>query len=250
MKKAVHLSVHKCLTVYFTRVCNSTFNRYSFGRDKFRSFGGKRDQFLENRGQYRIASIDESSLRFEELEQDAKVSMFIRDPRDLIVSCYHYHKRGAEAWCYEKYPRKEQFRPYEGAAEEDTPIGESLYEHLNRVSLEDGLIAEIKLRKMSFAAQRSWMQAQTDRVLVLKYEDILGNEVESFRRLALHYSLSAIDTQKFLLFAKRNSASRKLKLGGHMRDPKPSQWRNLFTPKVEAYFNEHQSETLSVLGYD
>jgi hypothetical protein len=234
---------------YFTRVCTSTFNRYSLGQNRYRSFGGLRDEFLSNPKRYQVASVRASRLRFEDVAQDTKFSLFVRDPRDLIVSGYHYHKKGAEKWCHEKRPKGSDFDSFGDAPVKDTPSGESYYDHLNRVSVEDGLIAEIKFRKRSFEAQRHWARIQSDRLLLLKYEDILGREVEAFRRLASYYELSLIDTQKFLFFAKRNSAPRKVSQGGHIRNPSPSQWRSIFSPKVEAFFDEHQGETMDVLGY-
>jgi pyruvate/2-oxoglutarate dehydrogenase complex dihydrolipoamide dehydrogenase (E3) component len=50
-----------------------------------------------------MTSLSGHALDLDQFE-DIKVIRFIRDPRDLIISGYFYHKRGGEDWCDYKNP--------------------------------------------------------------------------------------------------------------------------------------------------
>jgi hypothetical protein len=51
------------------------------------------------------------------------------------------------------------------------------------------------------------------------------------------------------LLAGRYSAKRQRGRVDHIRDPQPSQWKRVFTPRANAYFNELYGPLLGRLGY-
>lgn len=69
----------------------------------------------------------------------------IRDPRDLIMSGYYYHKRAAEPWCKTVDPTEDHpaWKKVRGCVPTNLPSGYSLTGYLNEASLEEGLLAEI-----------------------------------------------------------------------------------------------------------
>ncbi|MCG8469630.1 MAG: hypothetical protein MJB57_15730, partial [Gemmatimonadetes bacterium] len=94
----IHCSYHKCLTVYYHRVMDYLYNRILRFSHGYHHFNSRIDQFYAESPRYRVVSLNNQSLDLDRLG-DCRVTRFIRDPRDLVVSGYLYHKRGAENWC-------------------------------------------------------------------------------------------------------------------------------------------------------
>lgn len=59
-------------------------------------------------GSHRVASINNRCLDLERLGP-CRISRFIRDPRDLVVSGYFYHQRGTEDWVKIRSPTPEDW---------------------------------------------------------------------------------------------------------------------------------------------
>ncbi|NQX90101.1 MAG: hypothetical protein HRT77_15725 [Halioglobus sp.] len=96
--KLIHCSYHKCLTVYFQRVFSGTYNTTLRWNRGYRHFYSLLDDFYQESTNYKVSSINNHTLDLSRLGHDARVTRFVRDPRDLVVSGYFYHKRGAEEW--------------------------------------------------------------------------------------------------------------------------------------------------------
>ena len=99
----IHCSLHKCLTVYFKRVMHGLFNRCAPCRGRYRHFNSDLDAFYGDWGRWRLASVNNRALDLDRVA-GARISRFVRDPRDLVVSGYFYHRRGAEPWTTQKAP--------------------------------------------------------------------------------------------------------------------------------------------------
>ena len=93
----IHCSYHKCLTVYFGRVMKAVFNRCLPWSGGFRHYNSHLRDFYTGFERDRVSSVNNRCLDLERLG-DFRLSRFVRDPRDLVVSGYFYHRRGAEAW--------------------------------------------------------------------------------------------------------------------------------------------------------
>jgi len=93
----VHCSYHKCLTVYYGRVMQSVFNRCLPWSAGYLHYNSHLDDFYEGFRSRRVASVNNRALDLNRLGR-FRISRFIRDPRDLVVSGYFYHRRGAEPW--------------------------------------------------------------------------------------------------------------------------------------------------------
>mgnify|MGYP003670445219 CR=1 FL=1 len=242
----VHSGLHKCLTMYFRNVvrnvCHKSFNRGI----SFRHFFHRQDAFYRECNQYRITSLSGHKpdlARFENI----RVTRFIRDPRDLLVSGYHYHKRGAEHWCDYVDPTTAEWEVVNGMVPELIPKGVSLRQYLNRVSVEEGLLAELEFRRFHFDSMRQWQP--DERVLSFRYEDILGHEADVFGDIFRFYEMPWMHTQLARVYAARLSASRGSKGSTHIRNPRAGQWRQHFTPVVEQRFNELYGDLLEQYGY-
>ena len=90
----IHASYHKCLTMYFLRTANAALNTLSFSRKKqYEHFESIQGLFYNTMKQYYLCSINNFAPNIEKINGDFRLSRFVRDPRDLIVSGYFYHKK-------------------------------------------------------------------------------------------------------------------------------------------------------------
>jgi hypothetical protein len=241
----VHCAYHKCLTVFFRRTMTPSMS--SFGG--YRHFNSDLAAFEKDRHNFRVASVNNTALDLAALG-DYRISRFIRDPRDLIVSGYFYHRKGAEPWCTEVDPDPEEWlakrnRPVPSAVRK----GESLEMALNRLDQEEGLLAELELRARHFDSMREW-PVDDPRIRVWRYEDTLGEERRVMGEIAAHYGLAwplrARIQRNAVRFDAKHAVAEKSK---HVRNPSSGQWRGVFTPRVEQAFLERWGDLLERYGY-
>lgn len=172
----------------------------------------------------------------------------MRDPRDLIVSGYFYHKRSAERWCEIVAPTKEEWAVVNGTIPGALTGRRSFAGYLNEVSVEEGLLAEMEFRRCHFEGKRSWRD-DDPRVEVFRYEEILGNESEVFDRIFRFYGIPFVSRKIGLHYAHKFRAANRASRAGHIRDPRGGQWREHFTPLVAARFNQEYGDLIEKLGY-
>jgi hypothetical protein len=102
------------------------------------------------------------------------------------------------------------------------------------------------------------LQWPTDdpRIRAWRYEEILGDEVRTMDEVGAHYGWPDDGDPSSLRQALRREADRwraqdALRAwDAHVRDPKPAQWRKLFTPKVRSAFRDLYGDLPQRLGYD
>lgn len=256
-KNLIHCSYHKCLTKLFSNVMRSSYNgtiEDSHGRREvrgFKHFSSFINDFNRDFYKFRIASINNHPLDFSKLG-DYRISRFIRDPRDLIVSGYHYHKRGAEPWCQIKNPTKQDWLVVNGCMPAQMSKEDSFQTYLESLNLEDGLIAEIEFRKYHLDSMLQWPD-DDPRIKLFRYEDIVGNLPNIFAEIFDFYELSEDEKQHALKqaesFCDGGSNVPKI-LKQHIRDPSPNQWKKHFTPKVVDFFMERHGSLLEKYGYE
>jgi hypothetical protein len=244
---AVHCSNHKCLTVYYKRVMGGLLNdtlRNKHG--SYHHFNSEVDKFWAEHSRYRVASVNNQVLDLDRIPH-ARISRFVRDPRDLVVSGYHYHRRGAESWCNIIDPCDGDWSRVNGTVPESLAHGESFASHLQRVDVESGLIAEMDFRRRHFDSMRAF--PQDPRILTMRYEEIIGNERWAFGRLLRHYDMTWRERWIGTHLAAQHQETGQSGDNQHVRDPRPGQWRQLFTPRVTAAFVERYGDLPAVLGY-
>jgi hypothetical protein len=169
-------------------------------------------------------------------------SHMIRDPRDVVVSGYHYHLWTEEKWAH--------------IPGEPAWGGMSYQEFLNSVDRHQGLLAEIERSSgKALADMAAWDYGQPE-FLELRYEDVIADEVTWFTRLFEFYGLDeeAVDAglvavEKFSIHARPvpvGTAGEKR----HVRSGKPGQWREQFGPDHVERFKALTGDLLVRLGYE
>lgn len=243
----IHCSYHKCLTVYYRRVMDSVFNRLQPWGRGFRHFNSHVDDFYESLGEHRIASVNNQALDLDRLGE-FRITRFVRDPRDLVVSGYFYHRRGSEPWTLIQSPTADDWYFANGFVPEGLRRSRmSFAEYLQSLPPEDGLLAELEFRTLHFDSMLRWPD-QHPHILTQRYEDILGNEVTAFRRIFDFYGLGFIERRLGLWFANRYSFTKRSR-DPHVRNPVSGQWREHFTPRVKRAFDSRYAELIGRFGY-
>lgn len=215
------------------------------GRSEYKHFKSDLAAFVREHAHYSVASINNHALELRELP-DASISRFVRDPRDLVVSGYFYHRQGTERWTQIVDPRPADWINVNGVIPKALRPGESLHTCLNRLSIEDGLIAEVEFRRYHFESMAQWKD--DPRVRTWKYRDVIGHEADVFREIASHYGMPEEMQNRIGWIAHKNRAEKRS--DHHVRDPTPGQWQSHFTPKVHSVFDAEYGALLDEVDTD
>ena len=197
---------------------------------------------------HRVASVNNRVLDLDRLG-DFRLTRFVRDPRDLVVSGYFYHRRGAEPWCTMKDPADKDWEFANGRIPDGLrSAGGSFAAYLKSLTEEDGLLTELEFRRPHFASMADWPVTHPA-IRSFRYEETIGRELDVFRAIFDHYELSKLECRLGLFFAGRHSLARKQTRDPHIRNPVSGQWRKHFTPRVNEAFNAEWAGLVARLGY-
>ncbi len=248
-KIRVHAGYHKCLTNYSKKVYIRLCERSWSSAQSFKHFHHKLDLFYDECQQFDICSISGNYIDLDRFE-DIRVVRVIRDPRDLIISAYFYHKRAAEPWCKQINPTDYDpgWKKVRGAVPANLPTDYSLAKYLNEVSMEEGLHAEIEFRNHHYQSMLEWPD-NDPRVMLFRYEDIIGNEARVYWKILSFFGFSIPTRFIGSQLAERLSAKNKQTIVNHIRNPNNGQWQKYFTPGLIKRFNELYGEVLDRYGY-
>lgn len=168
-------------------------------------------------------------------------SHMVRDPRDVVVSGYHYHLWTPEAWAHEPDPAYG---------------GRSYREHLRALDPEEGLAAEIRHALPVIREMADW-DYDDPRFCELRYEDAIADPRATYRQVFRHYGFTdeAVATAADIAdrYSFRNLTGRRLgdvEERSHLRSGRPGQWRKEFTPATSELFKELAGDALIALGYE
>jgi hypothetical protein len=159
----------------------------------------------------------------------------IRDPRDMVVSGYEYHKRTQEPWCLMPDP---QFG------------GISYQEFLRSVDEHEGLMAEITwVAHHSAAAMAAWSYDQPE-FLELHYEDAIADEHRVFEQVFRWLHLNDTAIQMGMEAVDRLTLKRGGAVPNHGRSGKPGEWRERLAPDHIAHFKDLMGDLVVRTGYE
>ncbi len=242
----IHSSFHKCLTMLYIRVMDTLYNRFRPFSPQYKHYESIQGLFYNNLDKYKIISVNGFAVDIGRLGEDFRIVRFVRDPRDLIVSGYFYHLRGAEPWFRMHSPTRQYWNAINGNIPDGISPGESYSDYLQSLGIEDGLIAEIQFRKHHLESLRHW--SINEKIKVFKYETIIGREAETFREIFDFYQLSKLEKAAGAWLADRFSMKNRQE-DRHLRDPRPGQWQQHFTQRVQTYFDDRYADLILKLDY-
>lgn len=245
-RRLIQCGYHKCLTMYFRKVFGRIARTPFTGIGNFTHFFHRLDEFYRRCEEFSIASISGHALDLDRFE-NVLVTRFIRDPRDLLVSGYFYHRRAAESWCDLVNPVDQDWQVVNGKVPDCIPAGLSFSQYLNKAPQEQGLLAELEFRENHFDGMMQW--SDDPRVSLFHYEEMIGNEAATYDRMFEFYGFPGFARVVGRHYAQRYSAARQQAKSGHIRNASSGQWRDYFTPKLKQRFDQRYGELIDKLGY-
>jgi hypothetical protein len=236
----VHCAHHKVGTVWFQRVLSTVAGFYGL---RFTEVPASED----SPGSPPVLASDidivvyhrANDFRPEDLAgREYRGSHLIRDPRDMVVSGYHYHLRTDEPWVHEP---------------KDRYGGLSYQAFLQGIDEHDGLMAEIeRCARSSLAEMAEWHYARPG-ILELRYEDAVRDEVETFTGLFRFYGFNDAAVERGLTIVEhfsRRSGPHAGDADPHVRSGQPGEWRRSFGVDHIARFKELTGDLVVRLGYE
>ncbi|WP_425038911.1 sulfotransferase domain-containing protein [Primorskyibacter sp. S187A] len=252
--------LHKCLTMFQKRVYTAigalTHSPHGAGafvrRMRGRHIGYKHcfhavRRFYKIAPRVGIASLSGQAVDLDQFD-DIRAVRFIRDPRDLLISGYYFHRRGAENINKIYGPKPGDFAELNAGVPEGIADDERFFNYLQRVDMDVGLDAEMCFRAPHFLSMCAWAP-DDPRVLTIRYEDFIGAEAASFHKIADHFEWSNQARDCALRMATEFAQNKATVKTGHVRNKAPGQWRAHFSPERNAAFVAEWGDLLRAYDY-
>ena len=230
---------HKTGTVWMSTVFKAIARRLDANYVDFWSHYGRLDRVLKTPfillNHNSTFSRHASELR----REDVRILHLIRDPRDVLISAMHYHKRADEPWLHERV-----------SGSKDAPYQQRLN---SLATLHEQYLFELENATGStIEAMLDW-QYDKPNCLEVRYEDLwddrsltLWRHISSF--LGFEGSEQDVSQECFWehsLFGKASRANRR-----HARSGEVAQWKREFTPELARAFLYRFPDALQMLGYE
>jgi hypothetical protein len=171
--------------------------------------------------------------------EDVRILHLIRDPRDVLISATHYHKKADEPWLREK-----------GSGGKDA----SYQQRLNSLStLHEQYVFELEnATGNTIEAMLDWQYGRPN-CLEVRYEDLWSDRsLSQWRQIASYLGFDSAELEicqqcfwEHSLFGKAPRANRR-----HARSGEVAQWKHEFTPELAQAFLDRFPDALQLLGYE
>lgn len=252
----LHFTYHKCLTVYYMQVMRLLGVEFGFPFEVEFADRTRFDRLLSSRrGLWAVEIANLYDIDYHRLPEFVG-SHFVRDPRDMVVSSYHYHKWTAEAWCvdpsfnWSEITGNPFFGEYVEADTKRWPDKISYQDYLTSLDRERGMRLEM-IRNQPHIDHLARWNYDDPRFIEFRFEDVVGHELECFRRIFEHYGFPPRMIERGL--ARVDQFSMKRKRAGtrsHVRSGKGQQWREEFSRDHHRVFEEMFGPVVQTLGYE
>ena len=252
-------SYHKSGTTLFDRVMRSVAERFGLSIRVQYGLAHDIDRATD------IVLLPHSLLGFG-LARDYRAVRIIRDPRDIWVSGYLYHRHTAEAWCTNTnfdprppitYPRVDfsmQHRPERWKRTWLSRLkGKSYQQNLLDLDQAEGLAFELDgYTGCTLAAMQTWRQLPG--VLDVKLEDIARDFDGTMCTIFRHLGFSADEVEAAVQLAVKEDINRMddatLAANAHINSRTLSKWRTLLLGRQVCDFEQRYGGLILSLGYE
>ncbi|MDJ0844341.1 sulfotransferase domain-containing protein [Crocosphaera sp.] len=252
---------HKAGTVLLRKV----FREISNVKDwNFQCVFTQKEQFNQN---FDVILFGNSVLDIADITTSFVGVHIIRDPRDIIVSAYLYHRRTSEKWCINKnfslevpithprVPYSQQHKSEEWKIKYLKSLkGMSYQENLLSMSQKNGLFFEMNnYGSWIIEDMKNW-NYNCPNILEIKFEQLMTNYDNNFRLIFEYLGFSQAEIKIGLDIASKHDLGRKsakeIELMSHVSSPKTSKWKDYFEEAHKEFFINKFGNVLIQLGYE
>ncbi|MDH3663559.1 MAG: sulfotransferase domain-containing protein [Alphaproteobacteria bacterium] len=218
---------HKALTVFLGRILKTysiiTGRRFSEGCGH--EIDWTAPVILDHHSEVNLGNVG-----------DAFVLHVRRDPRDVLISSCFYHQKSEETWLHRS---RHEFG------------GKSYQEHLRSLpTLDSKLIFEMDHASGETINDMLKWNYDHPATVELTYEEMIKKDSsEKFDAILIDRDLPRVERNLLVQLYRNFSLDGPWVSRRHVRNPRPEQWREYFTPSIAAAFDERFPGALSKLGY-
>jgi len=230
---------HKTGTVWMDGVFKAIAHDLGVQYVDFRSQYGRLDEAL--RGPFILLNYDSNFREHAHLlnRDDVRVLHLVRDPRDVLISAMHYHKKSAESWLHEPVPGYNDVTYQRSLKALPTKFDQYLFEmeHSTASTLRDVL---------------NWRYDRAN-CFEARYEDLRQDvQLTYWRRISGFLGFDESEQEMSCLRFWQNSLFGGLsRLGNkHVRSGDVAQWKREFTRDLGQAFLKRFPGALQSLGYE
>ncbi len=226
----IRFGYHKCLTNYMNRIFND--GEHFLEHENF-------VKHIKSQNPTQIISVNNTLFKPDrKIFDGSRIVHLIRHPKDLIVSGYFYHKRGAEPWaqvpmpyrlscCYLRELRR-VLSDEEKLLLKDLPSMQTVLESLD---VNKGMMLEIIWRKFAKGFDPV-PYYQYPGIRTFKFEEIMQDPHLAIEGICSHWQLADEKTAYYLgqleeVYSEPTT---------HMRDSSNLQYKKHFDKSIDSFF--------------
>jgi hypothetical protein len=251
---------HKTVTVLFAQVMQAVGARFGLTVDLRHGWVNKVTPVAD------IVLLAHSLVGVHFASRPFRAVRVVRDPRDIWVSGYLYHRHCPEGWCTNTnfdqtppidYPRVDfSFQHYPEPWKQAYLArlgGKSYQQNLRDRDQETGLAFELDgYTGRTLNAMRGWW-LRTDDLLDVKLEavtqDFTGSMRETFTHLGFSSDECAVAVELAAPYDVARMSDEEVGRNPHIHSRKISKWREYLSPAQVAAFEQRYGELIVRLGY-
>ena len=207
-----------------------------------------------------------SQVDFSKLPKEYIGLHMVRDPRDIIISGYLYHKRTTETWCTNQNFQREKPIQYPQVPNSQLHRSEvwkkeylkrlephSYQEKINSMDEEEGILFEMDhYGKWTLEDMLKWDSEKAD-CLELKFEDVMSNYKQEMMKIFKHCQFSESQLKFANEIANKEDmskmSSKTISKHKHITSANTNRWRKYFTKKIQAKFDANFDDVINKYNY-
>ena len=240
----IRFSYHKCLTRYMAAIFDK--NKHFFGkRHEFvrHVISGKSPQFI---------SINNTAIfPGRAIFANARMVHLIRHPKDLVISGYHYHKKGSELWNRMGLPWPKLYKfsleldhVLDDQEKKLLPSKLSYQELLEALPIEKGMMVEMVWLKY-IKTFNPLIYYQSPFLPTYRFEEIMEDPVEGVRKICRHWQLTEEETAYYCNRAQHYNHNPSYPI----RNKAAYQYKEVYSKQLNQFFDQQFNQLVKRLDY-
>ena len=251
---------HKCGTKLFGKIFLKMAIEYGWSYSSV----NRKDSRIPNSD---IVFFLNSRINPAELPEEYIGIHIVRDPRDILVSGYLYHKRTTEPWCtnknrqikkkidYPQVPNSQMHRELSWKIKYLESLGKKSYkEILNERDELSGLLFELNNYCAWTLSDMKHSVIDREKTVEIRFEDVMDDFEITMDKVFEHCNFEA-EEKSFAIRESnkeniKNMDDKTLNANSHISSKRTSKWRDYLSDDLLVLFDKRHGELLRRYGYE